>query len=159
MLLTIALYAYRLRDEIKIYKMPTEQVLSLKRLLWLRERLVKQRTGFKASFKEQKRVLVKKDNKILFNTQKQMMSYLSKQIKAVEKEMNLIIKNDDTLNEQFKLIISVKGVGSQTAIFMIVYTDSFQNLKHGGNLHLIVVLHHFLIHQELVLEEKTKWVV
>ena len=45
----IAKYAYRLRDEIKPYKMPSKQVQSLKRLLSLRDRLVKQRSGFKSS--------------------------------------------------------------------------------------------------------------
>ncbi len=65
----IALYGFRLRDEIKPYQMPTEQVSSLKHLLTLRERLVRQRAGFKASYKEQKRVLVEKDNKTIFCVQ------------------------------------------------------------------------------------------
>ena len=63
----IALYGYRLRDEIKTYTLATEQVQSIKRLLSLRERIVKQRSGFKASYKEQKRVLIKKENETLFS--------------------------------------------------------------------------------------------
>lgn len=59
----IAQYAYRLRDEIVPSELATEEVMSLKRLLSLRERLVKQRSGFKASLKEQKRVLPKKKMK------------------------------------------------------------------------------------------------
>ena len=125
----IALYAYRLRGEIKTYKLPTTQVISLKRLLSLRERLVKQRAGFKASVKEQKRILVKKDNKILFDVQEKMIKNLTKQIGAVEEEMKIIIQSDEKLNNQFKLIISIKGVANQTALFMIAYTHGFTKFK------------------------------
>jgi len=121
----IALYGFRLRDEIKPYQMPTEQVSSLKHLLTLRERLVRQRAGFKASYKEQKRVLVEKDNKTIFCVQEKTIKYLTKQIQAIEKEMELLIKSDDKLSEQFKLITSIKGVGEQTSLYIIAYTHGF----------------------------------
>jgi transposase len=125
----IALYAYRLRDEIKTYGLPTGQVQSLKRLLSLRERLVKQRSGFKASFKEQKRVLIAKENRTLFGVQQSTINHLTKQIECVEKQMRLLIKSDDRLSGQFRLIISIKAIGEQTALFMIVYTDGFRKFK------------------------------
>ena len=125
----IALYSYRLRDEIEPYGMPIEQVASIKRLLSLRVRIVKQRAGFKASYGEQKRVLPKKDNSTLFNVQEKTIKYLTKQITDIEKEIMKIIKSDDKLKEQYKLITSVKGVGRQTALFMIAYTHSFTKFK------------------------------
>lgn len=51
----IALYGYRLRAEIKPYKLPSKNIYQLKRLLTLRERLVKQNAGYKTTLKEQKR--------------------------------------------------------------------------------------------------------
>ncbi len=125
----IALYCYRLRDEIEPYEMPTEQVASIKRLLSLRERIVKQRAGFKASYGEQKRVLSKKDNSTLFNVQEKTIKYLTKQITNIEKEMMTIIKSDDKLKEQYKLITSIKGIGKQTALYLIAYTHSFTKFK------------------------------
>lgn len=125
----IALYAYRIRDEAKPTIMPTKLVQSLKRLLSLRDRLIKQRAGFKASLKEQKRVLEKKENQVLLNTQEKLIKHLSKQIETVEKEMEAIIKSDKKLNGQFKLIVGIKGVGKQTALFMIAYTDGFTRFK------------------------------
>lgn len=121
----IAKYAYRLRDEIKQYKMPVKQVQALKHLLSLRERLVKQRSGFKVSLKEQKDILIKKENIILFRSQEQMIKQLSNQILIIEKEMMEVIKSDDELIEQFKLIISINGVGMQTALYIITYTSGF----------------------------------
>lgn len=127
----IALYGYRLRDEIKTYKLPTKQVASLKRLLSLRERIVKQRAGFKASLKEQKSVLIQKENKTLFTVQEKTIKYLTRQIENVEKEINTLIKSDNRLNKQYKLITNIKGIGSQTALFIIAYTDGFTKFKNA----------------------------
>jgi len=126
----IAKYAYRLRDEIKPYKMPSEQLQSLKRLLSLRDRLVKQRAGFKSSLKEENRILIKKENHVLFKSQEKMVDYLTKQIEILEKEMMGIIKSDELLITQFRLIVSIKGVGMQTALFMIAYTHAFTKFEN-----------------------------
>lgn len=126
----IAKYAYRLRDEIKPYELPLEQIQTLKRLLSLRDRFVKQRSGFKASLKEQKLFLVKKENHLLFKSQEKIINYLTKQIETIEEEMMEIIKSDKRLNELFRLIISIKGIGKQTALFMIAYTHGFTKFKN-----------------------------
>lgn len=125
----IAQYAYRLRDEIVPSELASEETMSLKRLLSLRERLVKQRAGFKASLKEQKRVLSKKENEVLLSTQEKMIRYLSKQISIVEKQMNEIIKENQSMSRNFKLLTTIKGVGPQTALFMIAYTNNFTKFK------------------------------
>jgi len=121
----IAKYGYRLRDEIKPSVLSREQEQSIKRLLSLRERLVKQRAGFKASLKEQKRVLDKKENATLFSTQQKMIGYLSKQIREVERQIDLVIRNNESMSQNYKLLTSIKGIGPQTALFMIAYTANF----------------------------------
>jgi transposase len=93
----IARYGYRMRDEITPTKLSSEEEQSIKRLLNLRQRLVKQRSGYKASLKEQKRVLIKKINKTLLSTQKKMITYLTKQIKEVEEEMMIILKSNQSM--------------------------------------------------------------
>ncbi|WP_223267180.1 transposase [Polaribacter sp. IC073] len=97
----------------------------MKRLLTLRERLVKQRAGHKSTLKEQKRIYTRKENQLLLETQERMIKYLTKQIKTIEAEMKEIIKSNQQLKQQYKLIISIKGVGNQTALFMIVTTNGF----------------------------------
>jgi len=126
----IARYGYRMRDEITPTNISSEQELSLKRLLSLRERLVKQRAGYKTSLKEQKRVLLQKDNKTLFSTQQKMICYLTKQIEEIEKEMLSLLKNNESMIRNYQLITSIKGIGSQTALFMIAYTANFTKFKN-----------------------------
>ena len=125
----IALYSYRLRDEIKSYQMPSKQINQIKKLISLRERLVKQCAGYKTNLKEHKRIYAKIEYLTFFEIQDRMIKYLSKQIKRVEDEIHQIIADDKILKEQYDLITSIKGVGSQMAINMIIYTNAFVKFK------------------------------
>lgn len=127
----IALYAYRLREEIQPYQMPSEKLLSLKRLLSIRDRIVKQRAGYKASLKEEKRVLKRKDNNVLLSVQEEIIGHFSKKIKKIEKEMDMIIKASEKLNNIYGLITSIKGVGPQTALYMIAFTQGFTKFENS----------------------------
>lgn len=127
----IALYGYRRREELKPYEMPGKNVIGLKKLLSLREKLVKHRTSYKNSLGEQGGVLVKKEHKTLFDTQKKMIHYLDKQIENVERDMDGIINNDPELRKLQKLVVSIKGVGKQTAKFMIAYTSAFTKFENS----------------------------
>lgn len=127
----IARYAYRLRDEIKLTILPSEEIQHLKSLLTLRDRMVKQRAGYKASLKEMKRVLKIKDNIVLFDTQKKIISSLDKQITKIEVQMNEIIMSNDKLKKFYKLMVSITGIGPQTALYMIVLTSGFTKFNNS----------------------------
>ena len=125
----IARYAYRLRDEISITKLPSEDLRKLKALLSLRDRLVKQRAGYKASLKEMKRIYKMKDNQILFNIQKSMIKKLDSSIKKIEDEMFQVLSSNQDLEQLYTLITSIKGVGTIVALYMIVLTEGFKKFK------------------------------
>ena len=67
----------------------------------------------------------------MFEIQQRMIDYGSKQIERVEKQMDDIIKNDKDLKQIYQLITSIKGVGSQTALFLIVITNGFTKFKNA----------------------------
>ncbi|MGB0881203.1 MAG: IS110 family transposase [Polaribacter sp.] len=127
----IALYGFRLRDEIKPYKMPSASVIQVKNLFSLRTKLVKDRAGYKSRLKEQKSVLNKKENKVLFKVQENIIENYSKEIKKVEKQIDEIIKNDDQLKETYNLITSIQSVGKQTAAAMIIFTNNFTTFSES----------------------------
>ncbi len=93
--------------------------------------MVKQRSGYKASIKEMKRVLKLKDNAVLFSVQKKLVSSLDKQISIIEDEMKEIIRGDDKLKLFFDLMTSISGIGSQTALYMIVLTEGFTRFNNS----------------------------
>jgi transposase len=126
---SIALYAFRRKDEIVPYKMPSEELNKLRRLLSLRERLVKQRSGYEASFKEHKRILKKSDNSVFFEVHQKLIDELSKQILKIENELSDLIKRDRQMKNMYDLITSIQSVGPQTAMFMIATTNAFTLFK------------------------------
>ncbi len=127
----IARYAYRLREEIELTVLPDEELIHLKNLLSLRDRMVKQRAGYKTSLKEMARVLEPKDNRVLLNTQKKIISSFDKQISKIEKEMDGIIESNERLKLIYDLIISIRGIGPQTALYLIVLTAGFTKFKNS----------------------------
>lgn len=127
----IALYGYRLREELKPSKIPSKIIVELKTLMTLRNKLVKQRAGYKATLKEQKSVYKTKDSKEIFAIQKTMINTFTKQIKIIENRIMKIIKENSELQNTFKLITSIKGIGQQTAIIMLIYTECFSKFENS----------------------------
>jgi len=127
----LALYGHRLRDELQPTKMTDPVIQSLKRLTTLRERMVKQRAGFIASLKESKRVYLRKDNEIYFSSQEKIIRSLSKQIKEIENQISILINEQHNLKRQYDLILSIKGVGPQTAVNLIIYTEGFTKFENS----------------------------
>lgn len=125
----IALYGYRLRDELKPDKAPEFIILKLKNLFSLRDKLVRQRAGFKAALKEQKRVYKKKEHKEFFDIQHRMIKTLSNQIKMITNTIEKTIKEQQTTKEVYDLVTSVKGIGPITAVIMIIYTENFTKFE------------------------------
>ena len=127
----IARYGYRLKDEIEPTTLLTEELQNLKSLLTLRDRMVKQRAGYKVSLKEMKRVLKMKDNVILFTTQEKIITSFNKQIDKIEKQMDEIVHSNKELKNQCYLMTSIIGIGRQTALYMIVNTAAFTKFRNS----------------------------
>ena len=125
----IAEYVYEKKEKLKLYQMPSKVLLQLKRLLSYRERLVKERTAFKSRLKEYTTFLVAHEEQVLFQSHKQILACLDKDIKIVETELYRLIKQDQKLLHQFHLINTIKCVGPQTALMMIVLTSGFTQFE------------------------------
>ena len=127
----IAIYAYKLREEIQPSQVAPKEIRTLKKLLSLRERLVRQRAGYKASLKEQKKVFGKEMPKLLLGVQKKMIKELSVQIDAIGTEMEAIISSDREMARKFELLLSIKCIGNQAALHLMVFTEGFTKFKNS----------------------------
>ncbi len=121
----IALYAFRRLDEIKPSELPTKTLITLRRLLSLRDRLVIQRASYMKNVGENSKFLKRSENVILFQVQEKMVKEFTSQIKKVDDELEHIISSESNLLKQYELITSIKGVGKQTALYMIAFTNGF----------------------------------
>ena len=108
----------------RLYTLPANSILALKQLLSFRERLVKDLKAYKTTSGELTEFdaditgLICKESKSLIRTVK-------KKIEAVDNKMMEIVEQDQELKQQFDLVTSVHGVGKQTALFFLVYTNCF----------------------------------
>ncbi len=121
----IALYGYRVREEVMPYQMAGSSLASLKRLMSMRRKLVSQRAGHIGTLGEQQRVLREEEGKVLFAVQQEIINTLDMQISHIEKELDRIIDQDPQLHNLYRLLISIKGIGEVTSRFLIVYTAGF----------------------------------
>lgn len=125
----IALYGYRLREELKADQPVDLTIKKMKTLSTLRKRMVRERAGYMASLKEQKQILNSKDYNFVFSTQRRIIETLSKEIEAIELEIKTLINQDTALKRLYNLILSVKGVGTITAVSLIIHTHRFKKFK------------------------------
>jgi len=125
----IAEYAYLRRDTIKLYKLPSTNLLELKNLLALREKMITHRAGYKTTQKEMKLFSKQKSSSLIFKAHQQIIKDLTHQIQAIEKQIKNIIETDHILKNTFELVTSVKGVGLIVGASMLVYTNCFTTFK------------------------------
>lgn len=121
----IAQYAYRRREEVTLYKVPDISINKIRQLFSLREKLVKQRSGFMAALNDQANLIDRSENKLMFSIPQRLIKELNKQIDCIEKEVDLVLEENPDILDNFKLITSITGIGRQTALLLIVVTNNF----------------------------------
>lgn len=127
----IALYGYRLKDEIQPTKKRNNYIVKLKALMSLKTKLIKQRASHKTTLKEQKSIYKAKEFATIFDVQVKMIHYLTKQIKAIENQIIEIIEKDQELLTNLSLILSIKGIGMQMGTSIIIATENFSRFNNA----------------------------
>ena len=121
----IASYTYLRRSIINLTQLPEKEIEKMKQLLSLRDRLVKQRAGFKTTLSEARRAVDPKENHLYFQIQEEQVKQLTKGIDQIEKQLHELIDQHPYLKKQYDLIISIVGVGPIMALTMIAITHAF----------------------------------
>ena len=130
----IALYAYKNREDINLWQAPRKEVLKLKDLMTLRERLIRSKKSLTTPIDELRSIGDKKSANMLMSRTKSAISGIEKSIKEVDQQLDEIIEGDDRLRKLFKLIKSVPGVGKVTAINLLCFTNEFTLFKDAKQL-------------------------
>jgi transposase len=126
----IAEYAWLQREALKASVLPAKSILKLQSLLTLRDRLVRDRGGFEATWKEQLQALEVQVYQDVFNVYKTLVDNLTVQIKKTEQMIKAVIENDEQIKENYQLVTSIKGVGPVVAAHMIAYTHNFTRFSN-----------------------------
>ena len=121
----IALYAYKNREDFRSWVPPRKEILQIKDLLSLRERISRTMIRLTHPISEMKQVKLDKRSKYLQSFCKSTLAGLKKDICAIETELEAVIGSDQRLSEIFSLLTSIPGIGKVTAWHFIVITNEF----------------------------------
>ncbi len=125
----IALYAFRFKDKVKLWKAPRRELKKLRDLYTVRKKLVEHKKALQVHIKESKAFKSVSDHKAMASYTKKTLAGLLSDIKNIEKEIQKLISNDKELKRLFNIITSVKGIGSMTAILLLIVTNEFKNMN------------------------------
>lgn len=101
-------------------------IFDLKHLISFRKRLVRAMAGYKASSSERKAMYGKDAGKVILKVSKELIDVYKKEIYKVEREILQLIESDESLNRNYQILKSVKGIGPVNAWMTIVYTENFK---------------------------------
>ena len=122
----IALYAYKNRDEVRLWVPRREVIQKLDRLTATRSRLVKVRKMLQSPLTDSDGFISKKDHTAQKMACQKTLDALTQDIKRVQAEITATIEQDPYLKELYGYVQSVKGIGPAIATELIIVTNEFK---------------------------------
>lgn len=124
----IAQYAYKNREELKLWEPKREIIQQLKHLTTLRSRLVGVLKQLKTPLKESSEFVTDKVLRTSIDLCKRAINSTEKDLEEVEKNIKLVVESDGELQRLFNIITSIKGIGKVTACEIIITTNEFKDI-------------------------------
>jgi transposase len=121
----IAQYAKRYSDQAKPLVPESETIEIIKSLSTERELLVKDRGKFVGQIKQEEGFLNKKYMTAKKKRMNKLIKQLTEAISEIEAQIEKLIDADPLIKENFKSMISILGIGKETALATIVATENF----------------------------------
>ena len=118
----IAQYAYRFRDQMRLWEPPREVIQKLAFLSATRQRLNQAYNLLAVPVAEQETFINRSLRKALKGNVKKSLLALKEEQKAVELQITQFIETDARLKELFDLMVSVPGIGPVIATELLITT-------------------------------------
>lgn len=125
----IALFAYKNRDEARLWTPPRAVITQLDRLTAQRARLVKVIKILQTPLTDSEGFIDKADRKANQQACAASLKSLKADLKSADKSIAELAKQDPELNRLFERVTSVMGVGQTTAAEIIVTTNEFKAIS------------------------------
>lgn len=129
--LRIATYGWRFIDKIRLTTLPTNALLLMKELLALRDQNVKTSVQLQNSLQSHKIASKLLKNDMVVDRIKNQFKGIKKEIHEIEQQLSDLINSDQSLKNNFSLLVSIKGVGPIIAMVLIVTTQNFSKITDG----------------------------
>lgn len=129
----IAFYTFTHLHKLKLNSLPEKEIAQLKMLFTEREKLTRA-IRLMDSTSENNGYLPDEILKEVVKINAKTVSLLKKQLKSIEQKMEEIVKQNEKIKEQYKLITSIPGVGKQTAYYLVITTKCFESFENWRQL-------------------------
>src|SRR4051812_1199984 len=126
----IARYGYEKRDKLKEQQPRDPLIKQLKMLSSTRERLVRQRAALICAVKEYKHIGISEKD-IIIKSQLHVLNAINKQVKNLDEEMKAIVEKQQSVKQNFDLLLTIKGVGKVIALATIIKTNNFTSFSNA----------------------------
>lgn len=118
-------YAYKNAEDLKASPVLNPILLELKDLMTSRDMLLKSLTKTRVYMRELKLSNRSEVHELLSKANQPAIDGLKASLKNVEKEIAKIIAKNADISANYKLLISVPGIGHLTAVYIICCTNNF----------------------------------
>lgn len=118
----IADFVYTMREKLEPSTPESPVIKKLRQLKNERALIIKTRTAYIIQGKTI-------EDKAAQKRREKMVSELNKQLESVEKQILEVVKSDESINRNFELLKSLKGVGLVNAVTTIVATGNFTRFQ------------------------------
>lgn len=127
----IAEYAKEKQDKACLYAPLSHNLKTLKMLLSRRQDIVSVRTSVQNAINEMKRVL--SDIPDAIDKLNGRLLAIADELKALENEITALMhttaSTDESLKENYSIVVYMKGISTINAVAMLVYTNNFNNFQ------------------------------
>lgn len=116
-------YGERFTDKLEYAEYPEENITELKQLYTLRHQLVKQRKALRTIGKG--RGVLPMQSIEVHNHINNVLAKLDEEIVSIEEEIEMLIKADQEMKENYDLVTGIIGIGPVIATDLIIKTGNF----------------------------------
>lgn len=127
-------YAFKNADELKAAPRLNPVFINLKDLSTSRTRLKVQLNTNRAYLKELKRINDKRSQQTLEKLYQKAIKGLEESIRDIEKQIVQIVNSDTSISSNYKLLLTVPGIGHITAVYILCCTNNFAAKVSGKQL-------------------------
>ncbi len=127
----IAHYAYEKRESLVPTILPGAKIDQIRSLISLREKLLKHRTAYKNGISDLHDCYEDGESELIKEVQLRLINNLNEEIEKVEQKIESIIESDESISRNYKLILSIRGVGKILGFYMIGYTANFTSFANA----------------------------
>lgn len=126
----IALYSLRNKDKLKLSRIPSKEILTLRVLVSEREKTVGSIKSFSMG-KENIGFLPDEVCKVWQKGNELMIIQLKDYLYMLDQQIEEIVCNCNNLNRQKKLLMSIPSIGKTIAVYMIIATKGFTSFQNA----------------------------